>query len=45
MAVNRGTQIAGNQKLAIDISKLATGTYSVELTAAGTVVTTKFVKQ
>ncbi len=45
MAVNRGTQIAGNQKLAIDISKLATGSYTVELTAAGTVVTSKFVKQ
>jgi len=40
----RGTQLAGNQKLALDISKLSTGAYNVVLNAAGTTVTTKFVK-
>lgn len=45
MNMNKGIQIAGNQKLAIDISKLATGSYTIELTAAGTSVSSKFVKE
>lgn len=42
---SRGIQLAGDQKLAIDISKLAAGTYTVVLQSSGKAVTTKFVKE
>jgi hypothetical protein len=43
--VNRGMQLAGSQKLTVDVSSLAAGTYSVVLKAAGNSITTKFVKE
>jgi hypothetical protein len=45
MSVNRGIQIAGAQKLAIDVRGLAAGTYSVKINAAGTSATSRFVKK
>ncbi len=45
MSYNNGMQPAGAQKLAVDVSQLSSGVYNVVLNAAGTVVTTKFVKQ
>jgi hypothetical protein len=45
MTLNRGIQIAGQQKLAIDISKLASGAYTIQLNAAGATVNSKFVKE
>lgn len=45
LSFNNGMQAAGAQKLAVDVSELSSGVYNVVLNAAGTVVTTKFVKQ
>lgn len=45
LSVNRGMQIAGSQKLTIDVSKLAAGTYSVRLNIAGTEANSIFIKQ
>lgn len=45
LSFNNGMQPAGNQKLTVDVSELSSGVYNVVLNAAGTVVTTKFVKQ
>jgi len=43
-SVNMGIQISGSQKMAIDVSKLSQGAYSVVLNANGSSVTSKFVK-
>ncbi|MEY3342581.1 MAG: hypothetical protein RL090_265 [Bacteroidota bacterium] len=45
MDVSRGFQIAGNQKLAINVNSLESGLYNVVLNAAGKQVSAKFVKQ
>ena len=44
-SVNRGIQIHGSQKLAIDVSMLAKGSYTVVLNANGNIVTSGFVLQ
>ena len=45
LSVNRGIQIAGAQKLDIDVKNLPAGTYNVALTIAGSRVNSVFVKQ
>ncbi len=45
LTVSKGMQIAGAQKLALDVSQLSSGSYSVVLKAGGTTVTSKFVKE
>jgi len=45
MSLNRGIQIAGQQKLAIDVSKLSAGAYTIQLNADGTTVNSRFVKE
>ncbi|MFM7766246.1 MAG: T9SS type A sorting domain-containing protein [Bacteroidota bacterium] len=45
MDISRGFQIAGNQKLAINVASLQSGIYNVVLNAAGKNVSAKFVKQ
>ena len=45
MSADRGILIAGQQKLAIDVSKLPAGLYSVILNVSGTSVNSKFVKE
>jgi hypothetical protein len=45
LSLNRGIQIAGAQKLAIDVRSLPAGTYNVALTIAGSRVNSVFVKQ
>ena len=45
LSVNRGMQIAGSQKLTIDVRSLSAGTYNVKLNVAGSVITSVFVKQ
>jgi hypothetical protein len=45
MSVSRGIQIAGAQKMSIDISELASGMYHVVLNINGETVESKFMKQ
>jgi len=45
MDISRGFQIAGNQKLSINVASLQAGIYNVVLNAAGKSVSAKFVKQ
>ncbi|MBL0341631.1 MAG: choice-of-anchor J domain-containing protein [Bacteroidetes bacterium] len=45
LSVSRGIQIAGAQKLTLDIQQLAVGTYTVVLKTAGAAITSKFVKE
>ena len=45
LSIARGIQIAGAQKLAIDINQLASGSYNVVLKASGSSVTSKFIKK
>ena len=45
MTHDRGIQIAGSQKLTLNVKELAAGTYNVTLNIAGKTVTTGFVKQ
>ncbi len=45
LSVNRGIQLAGEQKLAVDVSKLSAGTYNVSLTIDGSRINSAFVKQ
>ncbi len=44
LSAGKGMQIAGGQKLAMDVSQLAAGSYNVVLKAGGSSVTIKFVK-
>ena len=44
MNQNRGMQIAGSQKLTIDLNSLAAGTYSLSVTGKDLTVTQQFVK-
>ncbi|MFN5324638.1 MAG: choice-of-anchor J domain-containing protein [Bacteroidota bacterium] len=45
MDISRGFQIAGNQKLAINVSSLESGLYNVVLNASGKSISAKFLKQ
>jgi hypothetical protein len=45
ISLNKGLQIAGAQKLAIDVKDLANGLYNVILYASGKSYSTKFVKE
>jgi len=45
LSFNNGMQSVGAQKITVDVSELSSGVYNIVLNAAGTIVTTKFVKQ